>query len=302
MNAPTELKNLEQPGQAGCADPACGCGRRPLPANARGSAEARAMRTLQIQVLRYNPHDKADRPHLQTYPLQEAEGMTLYMALSELRETQDPSLQFDFVCRAGICGSCAMLIDGKPGLACRTLTKNLPTQFTLAPLPFFELIGDLSVDTGKWMRSMSERIEAWVHLKQHEVDLTRIEARMDPDLAEKIYELDRCVECGCCVAACGTARMRSDFVGAVALAKVMRFKLDPRDAREDADFYELVGDDQGVFGCMSLLACHDVCPKNLPLATQIAYLRRQMLRQGLSGPAAPEPPSIPIHVTKRSAT
>jgi succinate dehydrogenase/fumarate reductase-like Fe-S protein len=65
--------------------------------------------------------------------------------------------------------------------------------------------------------------------------------------------------------------MREDFVGAVALNKIARFKLDPRDTRSDADFYELVGDDDGVFGCMTLLGCHDVCPKNLPLATQIAF-------------------------------
>jgi fumarate reductase iron-sulfur subunit len=212
--------------------------------------------------------------------------MTLFMALNEIRETQDPSLQFDFVCRAGICGSCAMLINGKPGLACRTLTKNLGAEFSLAPLPFFALIGDLSVDTGTWMRLMSERVQAWVHMQDAEVDLTRIEARMDPDLAEKLHELDRCVECGCCVAACGTARMRPDFVGAVALAKVARFRLDPRDTRSDADFYELVGDDNGIFGCMSLLACHDVCPKNLPLATQIAYMRRSLLKVGLSGAPA----------------
>ena len=75
--------------------------------------------------------------------------MTLFIALSEIREKLDPSLQFDFVCRAGICGSCAMLIDGRPGLACKTLTKNLGAEFTLAPLPVFALIGDLSVDTGK---------------------------------------------------------------------------------------------------------------------------------------------------------
>jgi fumarate reductase iron-sulfur subunit len=106
---------------------------------------------------------------------------------------------------------------------------------------------------------------------------------MAPDLAEKIYELDRCIECGCCVAACGTARMRPDFVGAVALNKVARFRIDPRDTRTDADYYELIGDDDGVFGCMSLLACHDVCPKDLPLATQIAYMRRAMARQGIGG-------------------
>ena len=65
--------------------------------------------------------------------------------------------------------------------------------------------------------------------------------------------------------------MREDFVGAVGLNKIARFRLDPRDQRSDADFYELIGADAGVFGCMSLLACHDVCPKNLPLATQIAF-------------------------------
>ena len=287
VESPTDTPRLASGvGSPGCSDPACGCGKRALPANARAGAATRVQRTLHISVLRFNPHDEDSVPHVQTFDIEEADGMTLFMALGEIRETQDPSLQFDFVCRAGICGSCAMLINGKPGLACRTLTKNLGATCSLAPLPFFELIGDLSVDTGKWMRGMSERIEAWVHLQDHEVDLTRIEQRMDPDLAEKIYELDRCVECGCCVAACGTARMRPDFIGAVALAKVARFKLDPRDTRTDADFYEIVGDDNGVFGCMSLLACHDVCPKNLPLATQIAYLRRQMVIHALTGPAA----------------
>jgi fumarate reductase iron-sulfur subunit len=132
------------------------------------------------------------------------------------------------------------------------------------------------------MRAMSERLETWVHAKEEEVDLQRIEKPMDPELAEKIYELDRCIECGCCVAGCGTARMREDFVGAVGLNKIARFRLDPRDVRDDEAFYELIGDDNGVFGCMSLLACHDVCPKDLPLQTQIAFVRRKMVKVGVS--------------------
>ena len=175
-----------------------------------------------------------------------------------------------------------MLVDGRPGLACRTLTRDLGSTITLAPLPVFELIADLSVNTGKWMRAMSERLQTWVHMKEREVDLRRLEARMDPDLAQEIYELDRCIECGCCVAGCGTARMRPDFVGAVGLNKIARFRLDPRDGRSDEDFYELVGDDSGVFGCMSLVGCHDVCPKHLPLATQIAFVRRRMAATGLA--------------------
>jgi fumarate reductase iron-sulfur subunit len=237
-------------------------------------------RLLRISVLRYNPQEPGTAPRMQTYELEEADGMTLFIALSEIREKQDASLHFDFVCRAGICGSCAMVIDGRPTLACRTLTKNLGAEITLAPLPVFELIADLSVNTGKWMRAMSERLQTWVHMKEREVDLSRLEARMEPELAEQIYELDRCIECGCCVAGCGTARMRQDFVGAVGLNKIARFRLDPRDSRSDEDYYELVGDDAGVFGCMSLLACHDVCPKELPLSTQIAFVRRKMAGMG----------------------
>ena len=114
-------------------------------------------RQLKISVLRFNPQDPQSEPHMQTYEIEEAEGMTLFIALMEIREKQDPSLEFDFVCRAGICGSCGMMINGSPTLACRTLTKDLGTEISLAPLPVFELIADLSVDTGKWMRGMSER-------------------------------------------------------------------------------------------------------------------------------------------------
>jgi fumarate reductase iron-sulfur subunit len=247
----------------------------------RANGQVASGEKLRFNVMRYNPADPASRPHLQSYELEQADGMTLFIALSEIREKLDPSLQFDFVCRAGICGSCAMVINGRPGLACRTLAADVGPEITLAPLPVFELIGDLSVNTGKWMRAMSERLEAWLHMKQAEVDLTRIEERMDPDLAEKIYELDRCIECGCCVAGCGTARMREDFIGAVGINKIARFRLDPRDARADADYYEVIGDDDGVFGCMSLLGCHDVCPKDLPLQTQIAFIRRKMVAEGL---------------------
>ena len=237
-------------------------------------------RQLKISVLRFNPQEPGSVPRMQTYEIEEADGMTLFIALNEISEKQDPSLQFDFVCRAGICGSCGMMINGWPTLACRTLTKNVEPEISLAPLPVFELIADLSVNTGKWMRDMSERLDAWVHMQKQDVNLRRLEEKMEPELAEKIYELDRCIECGCCIAGCGTMRMREDFVGAAGLNKLARFRLDSRDRRSDDDFYELIGDDDGVFGCMSLLACHDVCPKNLPLATQIAFLRRKMAAVG----------------------
>ena len=236
-------------------------------------------RRLTIHILRSAPGDGSE-PGFEAFQIDESEGMTLFIALNEVRATLDPSLQFDFVCRAGICGSCGMLINGRPGLACSTLTRDLGTEFTLAPLPVFKVIGDLSVDTGSWMRSMSERLETWIH-ESAQTDLDALETPMEPALADAIYEADRCIECGCCIAACGTAQMRHDFIGAVGLNKVARFRLDPRDARGDTDYYALVGNDGGVFGCMSLLGCHDVCPKGLSLRSQIAFLRRKMATQGL---------------------
>jgi fumarate reductase iron-sulfur subunit len=172
-----------------------------------------------------------------------------------------------------------MVINGKPDLACRTLTSKFTSpEISLMPLPAFELIGDLSVNTGKWMRAMAERLETWVHAEGlSSLDLDVQEAVMDPDLADQIYELERCIECGCCIAACGTAQMRPEFVGAVGLNQIARFRLDSRDERDDADYYALVGNDAGVFGCMTLLGCEDLCPKQLPLATQIAFLRRRMV-------------------------
>ena len=238
-------------------------------------------RELSINILRFDPHDENDFPHMESFKIQEAEGMTLFIALNEIREHHDNSLKFDFVCRAGICGSCSMLVNGRPTLACRTLTAKLDSTITLAPLPLFELIGDLSVYTGKWMRGLNERLETWIHEKSNDFDIDKLEEKMQPELADEIYELDRCVECGCCVAGCGTIQMKPDFIGAVGLNKMARYHLDPRDKRDDEDYYELVGDEDGVFGCMTLLGCQDVCPKDLPLQSKIAYMRRMMLKVAL---------------------
>ncbi len=235
-------------------------------------------RILKLHVFKYNPLDCNDRPKLKTYEIEETPGMTIFVALNFIRDRLDHTLQFDFVCRAGICGSCAMVINGIPTLACRTLTASFENgEITLLPLPIFELIGDLSINTAKWMNDMSKDVKSWIHT-QEETDINSIEKPMDPDIADEVFELDRCIECGCCVAACGTKRMRPKFKGAVALNRVARYVLDPRDERTIEDMYEIIGDDEGVFGCMSLLGCDDTCPKHLPLQTKIAYLRRKMVQ------------------------
>ncbi len=235
-------------------------------------------RTLTFNIFRYDPQEAGDKPKMVKYQIEETPGMTVFIALNMLREHQDTSLQFDFVCRAVICGSCAMVINGFPTLACRTLTnKYSKDDITLMPLPGFELIGDLSVNTGKFMRELAERLKLWLHPMSEDADVHRIESPMSPEEAAKLYELDRCVECGVCVSACATKQMRETFVGAVGMMKLARFELDSRDSRSTEDFYHVIGNQDGVFGCMTLLGCQDNCPKDLPHMQQIAYLRRKMV-------------------------
>ncbi len=233
-------------------------------------------RTLKFNIFRFNAEDPASVPHMDGFRLEETEAMTLFIALNRLREQQDPNLMFDFMCRAGICGSCAMMINGRPDLACHTKTKDLPAEITLLPMPVFKLIGDLSVDTGTWFRSMNEKVRSWIHT-DNRFEPGEEEERMDNALAENIYELDRCIECGCCVAACGKAAMMPDkFMGATAFCRITRFMVDPRDERKSDEYFEVVGNEEGIFGCLGLLGCEDTCPKNLPLQDQLAMLRRKM--------------------------
>ena len=233
-------------------------------------------RMLQVEILKYDPNIKDAKPQMQKYEVEETTSMTIFILLNHIKENLDHDLSFDFVCRAGICGSCGMIVNGVPKLACRTLTVDLPDKFSLMPMPAFKLLKDLSVDTGTWMNEMSNKVESWVHTNE-EVDISKLEEKIEPKVAQEVFELDRCIECGLCVASCGTKIMRPDFIGAVGLNRVARFDLDPHDKRNMDDFYELIGDDNGIFGCMSLMGCEDHCPKELPLQNKIAYLRRKMV-------------------------
>ncbi|KPV45231.1 fumarate reductase iron-sulfur subunit [Alicyclobacillus ferrooxydans] len=238
-----------------------------------------ASRELTFRILRYNPETPDVKPHLQDFHLNEEPGMTLFIVLNRLREEQDPSLRFDFVCRASICGSCGMLINGKPNLACKTLTKALPDVTTLMPLPVFKLLGDLSVDTGVWFRDVSLRTESWVHTDEV-FDPDAAEEKMDNELAKEIYEAERCIECGCCIGGCATANIKPSFIGAAGINRVARFMMDPRDKRTEQEYFEVVASEDGVFGCVGLMACDDNCPVGVPLRSQLAYVRRKMAVAG----------------------
>lgn len=236
-------------------------------------------RQLTFHILRFNPEDPESKPGLETFLVKEEPRMTLFIALNKIREEQDSTLKFDFVCRAGICGSCGMLINGKPSLACKTLTKELPDEITLMPLPVFKMLGDLSVDTGTWFRDISLRTESWVHTDKV-FNPESEEERMANQTALEIYEAERCIECGCCIGGCATANIKPNFIGAAGVNRVARFMVDPRDERSQQEYFEIVGSEDGIFGCIGLMACDDNCPIGIPLQQQLAYVRRKMAVAG----------------------
>jgi fumarate reductase iron-sulfur subunit len=108
--------------------------------------------------------------------------------------------------------------------------------------------------------------------------------RMDDDLARASYEEERCIECGGYDAGCGVANVDPDFLGPAGLNRITRCMTDPRDSREDEDWFDVVADENGVFGCVGLMAFQYVCPKDLPLLEVYAYLRRKALITGASRP------------------
>ena len=166
-----------------------------------------------------------------------------------------------------------MVINGKPGLACHTQTADLPDKITLHPLPVFKLIGDLSVDTGTWFRNTGKKIESWIHTNKNLMKTPRKNAWTTP-LRTRFSNLTAAWNAAAAWRLAALRACGEDFMGATAINRLARFYIDPRDNRTPADFYEVIGDDQGVFGCMGLLACDNVCPKQIPLQDQLGIMRR----------------------------
>ena len=240
-------------------------------------------RKLHIEVFRYNPLDPASVPHMQSFYVEEYSSMTLFIALNIIREQQDPSLQFDFCCRAGICGSCGMVINGRPGLACHTQTRDLPDHIVLHPLPVFKLLGDLSVDTGVWFREVGRKIEAWVHTQDKAFDPRAEEKRMENELAEQIFELDRCIECGFCEVNCLSCGFTLSSRQRIVLQREIARLRQSGEAPERLALLEKQYRYPGNQTCAGDGLCSMSCPMGINTGDLTHIIRQKELPQGSMG-------------------
>ena len=131
------------------------------------------------------------------------------------------------------------------------------------------------MDTHAWFRGLDERLRAWIHGCDR-VAPGAGEAPMDNEDALKVYNAERCIECGCCVSGCATMANGKGFLGAAGLNRMARFMMDPRDTRKTSDYLEIVGQGENVFACFETMMCEDNCPLDLPVDLHMEYVREKV--------------------------
>ena len=240
---------------------------------------------LTFTIQRFNP-EVDSTAHPQEFRLDVGRGMTVLDALIRIKQECDGSLALRYSCRSAICGSCAMTINGSEKLACRTsLRKELERHghIAVAPLRHFPVIKDLVVDMASFWKKIRD-VHPWlVSSARPSREGLPVQAQVEGHVNPQFHNVDACIMCGACVAACTVHEVSKGFAGPAALAKADRFLSDPREvpSATRARLSVLQGD-HGIWDCTRCNFCVEVCPKDVKPMEAIIRLRRASLEQGLT--------------------
>ena len=235
---------------------------------------------LAFTISKYNPElDVA--PHDETYRLDVSRGMTVLDALIRIKNELDGRLTFRYSCRSAICGSCAMTVNGAEKLVCRTSVRKEWERhggITVAPLRNLPVLKDLAVDMQSFWGKTRE-IVPWVQTEAMPVTGQHVLA---PG-AYQFHNVDACIMCGACVAACTSHEADPGFIGPAALAKAYRFVADPRESEavRRGRLAALQGP-TGMWDCTRCNFCVEVCPKDVRPMEAIIRLRRAAIEAGMT--------------------
>lgn len=198
--------------------------------------------------------------------------------LIKIKENIDGTLTFRKSCAHGVCGSCAMKINGKNRLACQTLVKDLPEVIEIEPLPSFPVIKDLVVDMTAFFKK-NDKVLPYLINNEPPPERERIQT---PEDQHKILESITCIMCGSCTSSCPVFWANKDYLGPSALLKAYRFLFDSRDRATDERLQAITGED-GLWRCHSIFNCVEVCPKEIDITKHILKLKRLAVKKGLGG-------------------
>jgi len=226
-----------------------------------------------FKIFRFDP-DTDSSPYYDTFVKQYPRGTTVLEALLNIQETVDDSIAFRYSCRSAVCGSCGMLVNGTPVLACRTqLTSLIGEQVLVEPLPNMDVIRDLVVDMKPFWDAY-RRVEPWLHTDGEPVP--KKERLQSPEQAGRLDPYINCILCACCYGSCPVLGHDEDYLGPAAIAKLFRFMQDSRDRRGEK-FLEKVDSPRGLWACHTIFRCVDACPKDIRPTDTIEALRRKLV-------------------------
>jgi len=235
-----------------------------------------ATRPVTFCIRRYDPTGGRP-PRYQSFPLAVEPGMTVLDGLLRIREEQDPSLSWRASCRMGVCGSCAMLIQGRPALACNTQILDVSERLvTVAPLPNFDIIKDLVPDLAPLFEKHISVSPFICREDEAEVEEPTGEFGQQPEELLRYLQFAYCIKCGACMAACPTLATDTEYLGPMPLTQAHRYNADTR----DGGFLErcaVVGDAHGAFRCHYAGECSNVCPKGVDPARAIQLMKRDLV-------------------------
>ncbi len=227
---------------------------------------ALAAKTVELRILRYRPASD-ERPSYESFHVPYSQEMSVLEALQSIKDTLDGSLSFRWSCRMAVCGSCGMMINGKPQLACSTFLRNLPPgPVTLEPLNNFPIERDLVVTVGDFVKKI-ESIYPYIIPK---VPRTIEEgAYLQTPAQMAAYEsFSDCINCMLCYAACPQFGENPDFIGPGAMALLQRYNGDSRDGGQRLRLDQIHGEN-GVWSCTAVGYCSEVCPKQVDPANAV---------------------------------
>lgn len=225
-------------------------------------------------IYRYDPAvDK--KGHYREYQVETESTDKILDCLNRIRWEQDPTLAYRASCAHGICGSDAMMINGRVDLACQKLIRDFKTgnNFVIEPLPSFDVTKDLVVDLDPFFEKY-RTVRPYLINDQKAPDQERLQ---DSETQQFFEPALRCILCASCTALCPINRANPDYLGPSALLRAFRYLFDSRDTAT-AERLEQLDDADGIWGCRTMWWCTDVCPKGIPVTRCLGQIKR-LLKQ-----------------------
>ena len=241
------------------------------------------MPDIKFRLKRQDPQDKKNpEAHWEEYTVHyEGENLTVLEGLFYIQENLDPSLSFRYCCRASVCGSCAMYINGAYRLACQTNVKHLEADvMTVEAMPHLPLVKDMVVNMDDFFAKY-EYVIPWLIRNSPDPEKEIIQS---PAEREKLSMPVDCILCGSCYSSCPSVWGEENYLGPAALLKAYRFEVDSRD-EANRERMPRWNNERGVYRCHTIMNCQEACPKELSPTEGIQWLKKAAVRRKLFGKA-----------------